>query len=767
VALLVCVLAAAFLAVTPPREAQAAGADTNTYYAEVKYYDNIQMKYIVQHGIDEYWTTTGDVPIGGFLDGSGNQLLAQAYCVDAKVAFHGSAETKTTWPKNVTTDTTTNGYVVASPLAVSDSVRANLPSLYWLAVNGFRGELNGANNLADIRARYAALENNYKTSIDATIAVMATKAAVWNFTDPTFALLSTSLVPHPDKATDTQKARYRLMVALMKKLVSDARANGLALATTTLNVQFDNSTASFTQSVGDWYYGPIKVNVSSSNSTGTPEEVYLTASGMYASEFAFVNSASFVAVALPKATMYGSQQKAPYVNNGDSFYLKIPAATVGKGALINVNQPTMNFSFLALHGLARSANVTYSGTPAIMTWQGPAASASGAQDWQHVQAFIGFVENMQASLYGEGHLLLRGNSDNASIQVSKAVQGATDTADAGSFVFTLEVFDTNLSQWVPVPLVPAPLAGANISGNAGLTDISPDGVFSLADGSPVNITGLPLGTYRVSEQASVDGYSAVHQLSSGLEEAGFVAEVVLGQLSPSRSVAFTNTITVQPQTVTGRIDVGKLVDTPAATPDAGRFTFTLETYDSARAQWVPVPLVPEPLAGANISGTSDLTAPSPGGTFTLAGRNSVSITGLPLGRYRVSEQVGSAPTYTTTYRLDAAAVTGGTTAEVILDGQATGHAVSFTNTIIPDTPDEPDKPDKPDKPDTPSKPSKPNRPVTPAAHTTPGPHDANTVIPATGDNSGMQLTLLATLLLSGGIAALLHRVRRASHPTRP
>ncbi|MDR2586837.1 MAG: thioester domain-containing protein, partial [Coriobacteriales bacterium] len=215
---LLLVLVCAFLAFAPQR-AEAATPDDSTYYAQVKYYDSIQMKYVVQHGIDEYWTTTGDIPIGGFIDGSGTRILDQAYCVDATVAFHSASETSTAWPSGVTTDTTNPGYVVVSPLAVSPNVRANLPSLYWLAVNGFRGERGGANNLADIRQRYAALETQYGTPIDETIAIMATKAAVWNFTDPTFALLSTSLTKDPANPTPAEAARYKLMVALMRNLV--------------------------------------------------------------------------------------------------------------------------------------------------------------------------------------------------------------------------------------------------------------------------------------------------------------------------------------------------------------------------------------------------------------------------------------------------------------------------------------------------------------------------------------------------------------------
>jgi LPXTG-motif cell wall-anchored protein len=524
------------------QKAEAAGPEPSTYTAVVQYYDTIQMKYIVQHGIDDYWTTTGDIPIGGFIDGSGFNLIDQAYCVDAKVVFHSSPETQTTWPSGVTTDTTP-GYVVASPLAVSDNVRANLPSLYWLAVNGFNGQRGGVNNLADIRANYAALEAQYGTPIDETIAIMATKAAIWHYTDPTFAMLSTSLVPDPANPTPEQKARYELMVALMKDLVNDARIGGTTLTTTTLDVVFNNGSAKFELDGTDYYYGPIEASEQISNAganAGTPQEVYLTASGMYASDVSFVDGDTAAASPLPVATLYGSQESAPYVVDGGAFYLKIPADSP---ALIGAYTPSVNFNYFALHGFGKATDVSYDGTPAIMAWQGPAAASEGEQEWTHVQAFIGFVNNMQASLYGQGHLFLRGNNDNASITVSKEVLGATDTVNAGGFVFTLEVYDNNLAQWVPVPLIPGVAPAGNITGDSGLVGSSPGGVFSLADGNTVQISNLPLGQYRVSEQSSVDGYTTVYQLSSDAEKAGFDATVPLTMQVASRGVTFTNTIT--------------------------------------------------------------------------------------------------------------------------------------------------------------------------------------------------------------------------------
>jgi hypothetical protein len=291
----------------------------------------------------------------------------------------------------------------------------------------------------------------------------------------------------------------------------------------------------------------VTASVQVTNGTGgNPEKIYLTASGMYASDFVFVDSPSPVASALPKETMYGSATEAPYVDDGGSFYLKIPAAAVAAGALVNIDQPSMDFAYLALHGFGRSANVTYSGTPAIMAWQGPAASSpAGGQDWGHVQAFIGFVNNIEASLYGEGHLLLRGNEDDASIRVSKDVLEATGASNAGSFVFTLEVYDDSLADWVPVPLIPDTPENAgvfNITGAHGLTSVSPSGVFSLADGDVATITGLPLGQYRVSEREGTDGYTTVYQLDTDAAVAGAQAGVPLTMQSPSRAVGFTNTL---------------------------------------------------------------------------------------------------------------------------------------------------------------------------------------------------------------------------------
>jgi hypothetical protein len=302
-------------------------------------------------------------------------------------------------------------------------------------------------------------------------------------------------------------------------------------------VTLDNGRAVFWHDTPNscYFYGPISATTQVNNaggSPGTPQKIYLTASGMNASDVTFTATNSIGSL-LPTEAMYGSDEIAPYVTSGDDFYLKVSDTS---SALINPYQPSnVNFQYLALHGFGKADDVEYRGTPAIMAWQDP---STGEQDWEHVQAFIGFVNNMQASLYGEGHLLIQGNNDNASITLEKKVLGE-GAADTGSFVFTLEVHDNALNSWVPVPLVP----GVNISGASGLDNASPSGVFSLANGDSVSITGLPLGEYRVSEQASVDGYTATYQLASSSVVEGFSAEVLLNPVTASRMVTFTNTVT--------------------------------------------------------------------------------------------------------------------------------------------------------------------------------------------------------------------------------
>jgi hypothetical protein len=336
----------------------------------------------------------------------------------------------------------------------------------------------------------------------------------------------------------------------------------------------------------------------------------------------------------------------------------------------------VNFQYLSINGVARSDDVDYKDTPAIMAWQGDPSTSNGAQDWGHVQAFIGYISDMKASLYGEGHLFLKGNEDNVNLKVSKALLGASATSAAGSFTFNLEVRDNEQKEWLPVPLIPGKSPDGNITGDSGLNGVSPKGLFSLTGDGVVDIHGLPAGQYRISEQESKDSYSAVFQVDTGASQTGFTAQTQRLEAGGSSNIVFTNTIAAH-EAAKGSISVKKSVS--GAAISAWRFDFTLERYDDKKDVWNPVLLTPG--EGGNITGDSGHDRTSTHGDFSLAANSEAHITGLLLGRYRITEKADDSA-YTTVYRVDAGAEQNGAAAEAVLSAEGDDRKVVFTNTEI-------------------------------------------------------------------------------------
>ncbi|MDR0758029.1 MAG: thioester domain-containing protein, partial [Tannerella sp.] len=295
---------------TFPEEVKAA-PDTASYRLIVQYFDSIQIKYIVRHGLDEWWTTIGDVPIGVAKGGNNDSVTGQIYCIDATVPFHSYSGVKTSWPDGVTTDSVRN-YVVATPFQYSDALRTNLDAILWLTVNGYTGH-----NLT-------AIQGNYGTNIDSTIALMATKIAIWHYTNERdFSLASTSL--------DTKDpARAAVMRQLVDALIRDAKVGATTFAS--LNVSIAKSTSPAAgffpitlgppEPVGDYYYyyGPFVVNESVSNGSGTfkLDSIFLSVGGVASEGVKFVKNSygtPSTNIPLSEADMYGTSQKQPYVNN--------------------------------------------------------------------------------------------------------------------------------------------------------------------------------------------------------------------------------------------------------------------------------------------------------------------------------------------------------------------------------------------------------------------------------------------------------------------
>ncbi|MDR2770441.1 MAG: thioester domain-containing protein, partial [Clostridiales Family XIII bacterium] len=214
----------------------AGGPDANSYKVELRYDDNIQINY--QHpDVDGWWRGDGDIPLGGAALSNGS-AISQLYCVDATVPFHsrvGPMGGVTSSSGGKTVDTVPN-YVAVSPDKLPEALKANWSELLWLVINGY----SDAASLSDMRTRYANLSDLINptsgslANFDYAVAVMATKVAIWHFTNPNVAYYSTSfLKKSKGDPQSTDGIKHRQFVALTKRLVEDASA----YAANPLNVQ--------------------------------------------------------------------------------------------------------------------------------------------------------------------------------------------------------------------------------------------------------------------------------------------------------------------------------------------------------------------------------------------------------------------------------------------------------------------------------------------------------------------------------------------------
>jgi hypothetical protein len=574
-AIMVAITLTPFIAQT----AQPAYAATEgPYTVDVHYSDNIQMKYVVRYGIDDWWTGAGDIPLGGAVDGN-TKITDQLYCVDATVHFHSAPGTTTSSPGGVTTDTAP-GYAISTPFTLSDNVRENLGELYWLTVNGYHGA--NSDNTADIRAKYSSLETKYGTPIDSTIAVMATKAAIWHFTDPTFALLSTSLTKDPSNPTPTEKARYELMVALMKQMITDAEtgaATALASAAQLdVNVLATGGAKATLGSDGYYYYGPMEVIEQVNNSPGgsnTLDSIFLSASGTDTDGVSFVAATNATPSAnspLPSGQMYGTGETYQYASHAQMFYLKIPAS---RATNLGISNPDDIASGIVIHALGKASGVKYDdNTPMILTYQ-----SDGVQDWEHVQAFIGLGLGVDADIYGEGLIVLQGTGFlNGDIEITKQVtgSGATEKDKNTPFEFKLELFN-NITN-TPVTLTP----GANITGTSHLSSVSNDGTFYLAAGETVKVSHLPVGTYTVTEVGG-SGFKQNFSVNGGNTTDGSSVNTTLGMQIGESKITATNTKESTVVQENGSIKVIKVVNINGKTvtpSDDENFTVKLTSRTS-------------------------------------------------------------------------------------------------------------------------------------------------------------------------------------------
>ncbi|MDR1620085.1 MAG: thioester domain-containing protein, partial [Clostridiales bacterium] len=374
--LAVCLLCALFF-VTP--QLASAEADTNAYTVVLGYSDDIQLRYqyFQDHKAKE---VTGDVPLGGaYLNyGTVDQTLAipQIYCVDAAVPFHSEVSSVSGKPPSQWySPRTWNGwviknwfqidevpnYVAAAPEQIPAILGAHWRELEWIVMNGYQGKDSTGddiNHLTQMNSDFPLSEGTF----GADVAVMATKAAIWHFTNPGIEYVSTNfLVKSIGNPASLNALKHRQFTALLEALIkgatayaSNPSASPITYDVSPYGIYIDPPTASpvvdpnnpayldpDNPAVPTYYniYGPYYVRETFASVTGhsdvtnsTRGEVFLSMNipGLdvtFYSDDPVTNPGS--AVPLPyDGTIYGGAIQAPHVALNTQFYIRALPQTI-------------------------------------------------------------------------------------------------------------------------------------------------------------------------------------------------------------------------------------------------------------------------------------------------------------------------------------------------------------------------------------------------------------------------------------------------------
>jgi len=480
----------------------------------LSYYDPIQITYTISYPASsdkDKWTGPEDVPIGGVgVPDPANEFAispyaaTQVYCVDPFTAFHsrvGGLGGHFQW--NTGTGgmaDTVAGYVSAAPWIMSGAMQTYGAAVGWVATNGYRGTFNyGKTDDAESQASVARLQAMFPTigTIDKTIAVMATKVAIWKLVaGDSVTVLSTTLDGNP--------ARKATFEALVSGLVNaaNAAATGVPmpgqLATSSFSLQVGPSTTPTYDDTSDPSYnlfGPMTVTGTLNNPAAGGDlsgltGVALTASGLESSGVKFLASPS-AADLLPTGTVPGTTQPAQIVAGSatggvwtsDEFYLAIPKGrTPDRGDTLTVNAMAMAPDVPVLEG-----------TPVVFAFADP---TTGQQNWDTIQAFIGGVAAGQSvNLYAEANWYSGGTSE-GTLRISKTVRNASPQ-DVG-VAFDFKVYYNTSTDWSTAKalnLADFPVRGAPADTASNTFSLSNGGLAIIA-GLPMNVSGTPGYSYH-------------------------------------------------------------------------------------------------------------------------------------------------------------------------------------------------------------------------------------------------------------------------------
>lgn len=362
----------------------------------------------------------------------------------------------------------------------------------------------------------------------------------------------------------------------------------------------------------------------------------------------------------------------PYAYTGDG----VPDGTIKSGDNVS---------------LAHGQSITITGLPAGTTYT---VTESDYSDGGYTMSSTGatgsiVTDTTQAASFTNTRNVSNPSPDTGNLTISKTVAGVgADTAKKFNFTVTFSVAS----------------ASYHYTGN-GVPDgtIKSGDTISLAHGQSITITGLPAGaTYHVTEEtASAQGYSVESAGSSGTISS-----------SQDRTAAFTNS---KLPISTGSLSISKTV-TGEGADLTKKFTFTVTFIGASDAY---------PYIGA---ATGTIRS---GDSISLAGGESITITGLPEGtQYTVTEADYTGAGYTSTSTGAAGTISADTL-----------QTASFTNDLS-------------------SAPGKPGTPGNPADNIGDGDTPQGSVnggessMPKTGDSQAGSLAKLGLLFFSAALVAL-------------
>ena len=526
----------------------AAGA-ADPYNIKLYYNDNIQITYTIKKPSGSVSTGPEDIPIGGARGGA--LSASQIYCVDPFTPFHSRVPAvggKFDWdPVYRLMYDEIRGYVAITPGELSDVLRAEIDRVRWIVANGYRG--NFLENDQESRDSVERLQKLYSDDdIDKEIALMATKVAIWKvIAGNNVTVVNTTL---DGKLTNSGKSKREVFNTLYGNLVADSKMWSVMSDTVPVNnfdivLNYDDSPPVIDDIYE--YYGPLTVRtgITKPNYVDSINDLFLTVSGPDSAEVKFAVSdglGDFQEIT-EKGPIYGTNiHDATYINMGgassQTFYLKVP-----------VSRHPNNGDMLTVRAVARANNVPLlgGGMPVVFVYQ-----SGGIQDWDTIQAFVGWVEGGDNELYADA-IVNTGTTSVGRLDIYKKVTSLMPFDYEQLFTFKVYyAYSDHDNPDFETEAQPLSLKDFPVSSTAYSVDLNKN-TFTLQLDMVATIQNLPIEKhyYWVEEIGDYGSFSSVYEtpvysISGDVDLEGSLAGPFEIDDTKYEFVVFTNNRTPQP-----------------------------------------------------------------------------------------------------------------------------------------------------------------------------------------------------------------------------